>query len=254
MYAGPLASGWKKKKGIAARRRGSLGAMMGSVPAMMMLGAIACVGISAPMSACSAGIQGGTVEQLLEVPQQKRSNPSGEMSWEELQREVAGKRSLSETTDEKGGPQQKMNQASREEAGTPFLRVALAIHLSMLAIATLVTISLMSAVMAVAMLAAGTIACSVITKVPEIMSSVWAGGGAGFAPPQPPTASKGCKTGRSPSCGKQQHQRRRNGFALKLPPQEAPQEFNDELIIDPVIKTRALLVISKRSRVENGVR
>jgi hypothetical protein len=41
IYAGSLAAGWKKKKGIAARRRGSLGVMMGSVPGMIMLGAIA---------------------------------------------------------------------------------------------------------------------------------------------------------------------------------------------------------------------
>jgi hypothetical protein len=56
MYAGSLASGWKKKKNIKAKRRGSMGTMMGSVPVLIMLGAIACVGISSPTSACSSHV------------------------------------------------------------------------------------------------------------------------------------------------------------------------------------------------------
>jgi hypothetical protein len=56
MYASSLASGWKKKKNIKAKQRGSVGTMMGSVPALIMLGAIACVGISSTTSACSSNV------------------------------------------------------------------------------------------------------------------------------------------------------------------------------------------------------
>jgi hypothetical protein len=56
MFAGSLTSGWKKKKNIKARRRGSVGKMMGSVPALIMLGTIACVGFSSPTSACSYNV------------------------------------------------------------------------------------------------------------------------------------------------------------------------------------------------------
>jgi hypothetical protein len=123
MYAGSLASGWKKKKGISARRCGSLGTMMGSVPVIMMLGTIACVSISAPTSTCSSGIQGGTLEQLMEMPRHKQSNPSGfQTGREELQEEAVVEWRLSETADKKGSPRQKMNQAPREEAGIPLMQ------------------------------------------------------------------------------------------------------------------------------------
>jgi hypothetical protein len=92
--------------------------MMGSVPALIMLGAIGCVGFSSPTSACSSNIleRMGGQQWSMGSSLQELQYPSGsQTAWGELQKGIAEERSPDEMEEESSSPQ-RMNQVIKRGA------------------------------------------------------------------------------------------------------------------------------------------
>jgi hypothetical protein len=168
----------------------------GKLPAVIMLGAIACVGFSSPASACSSKVLEKLGEQQWSMgpsSQEPLYSSGSQKAWGELREGVAEERSP-DKMEEESGSLQRMNQVIKRGASASPEETALGLQFLALAVVSWMMAALMSALMAGVVFATAIAIWLVITKVLGTQFSGSAGGEWISAPQQPANVPGRCKS------------------------------------------------------------